>query len=246
MYSRSFSVHFSPARWARAPLPRKRRLEITAAFGRPVVPEVNRYMAMSPRLCSAVTGRLSEPASALPWFRSAAQLGAGRGAAVRHEQVVLAFGQRQFCLYFGQGADQLLSDDALLRLGDGDAMGQGPPAQVGVDIAGGGAELVQGHRKGEELNAVLHQQTDHIPLLHAAGGQLVGVAVGLLVELRPGEGATLEDDRRALAKVLRIALHATGHAVPLRIGTRLHALLQLQQGRHLHQCRYDVPKPHDG
>ena len=125
-------------------------------------------------------------------------------------------------------------------------MGQGPPAQVGVDEAGGGAKLVEGHRQGEELDAVLHQQADHIAPLHANRGQMVGVAVGLLVELRPSEGAALKDDRGARAEAHRVALHLAGEAVPFGIGPWPQALLQPQQSWHLRQSGCDVTKPHDG
>ena len=79
MYSRSAGVQRSPALPASVVLASSRRLESTAAFGKPVVPEVKMYIAVSPSVVSAVSGGFSAVASALAAAKSTAQL-AGAGA----------------------------------------------------------------------------------------------------------------------------------------------------------------------
>lgn len=93
---------------------------------------------------------------------------------------------------------QLVADDGGLGLHQVDAVRQHLAGLRGVDHGGDHAELAERDHGGEQLGAVLDVDGDHVALLQALGLEVVGHAVGPLVELRVGEADVLVQHRGSM------------------------------------------------
>ena len=127
-----------------------------------------------------------------------------------------------------------------------DTVNERPSSQVGVDQPRGNAKLVGRDQKGQKLDSVLHHDADSIARAKTRPLEKVRVTVGARIESFPGDGLAFADDGRQRAEVSGGALNDGAQAILLVEGTRLHALLQRQQHRHVPQHRNDFTNIHGG
>ena len=127
------------------------------------------------------------------------------------------------------GILDLAAEDALLRLGDRDAVRERAFAQIRVDEPCGDAELVGRDDRGEILNAVLHHDADGIAALKTGRHQKLGIAVRQGIELRPCDLLFLGDYRREVPETLRVLLDRGADAIPVAVRAWHHAFFQRQQ-----------------
>ena len=89
------------------------------------------------------------------------------------------------------GLRKLVAYDRLARLGDGDAMRERGPAQVGVDEGHDRAELHQPQPRHQVFGTAFHEQRDGVALADVLRKRPMRIAVRARGQLRVGQRAVL-------------------------------------------------------
>ena len=191
------------------PVDRKRRCDTTAALGRPVVPDVNRNVALSPSLIRCVSGRFDVGASVASAPRSTAQFGARvLPASATNRKPLPSSSVRSAFTPATASVSSSPKIHALDCVTD-DAMRQRSAAQVRVDQRCNRSEFGNRDECGQKLDAVLHHQADDVAVADTARFQRMSELVGQCVEFLPRDLPAFEQQHHPVAEFRRRSLRAS-------------------------------------